>query len=525
MTDRLLTFFNAWRAELDLHHGDARVMYAIDRQVSRMRKRALLGDATLAGKACAAFVQTNDRVAQTELALLPQEINDAALFVRNALERATQLFDEEDVQGVLCHEAIFSNWRFGPGASNGIRGTHTAEKIGQPMTCTARAVPLVVKLRGTNPYMSLFDKANVGPVPVVSGSKLATVPKNEDTMRTIAIEPSGNMALQLSVGRYLEIALKCIGLDISTQQPKNKALAMAAFEKGFATLDLKSASDMIHPDLVRALLPLEWFSLLWDLRSPDTTLPDGTKIELHMMSTMGNGFTFPLMTLIIASLVYAVSGGKNRRCYLDWKSHAVFGDDIIVPKAAYAKTVDILTRAGFVVNLDKSYGEGPFYESCGGDYFMGYDVTPVYVKSLRSDPEIYTAINQVLEWSARHEICCVRTIRYLVSLLRKAKAFLVPEWCNPDSGLLTAMAPRRYKYLSPAARRVIFDGDSIFATCLAVGGYLEADGARLFYTPRSNRVKYVTRSGRIPEGYAHGWDPRKRSPRSSDWISLMVNLV
>lgn len=525
MKDRLLAFFTAWQAELEQHHGDIVTSFAIQRQLDRMKKRARLGDSTLAEKAVSSFVLTNEAVERSTLALSQYEINNASLFIRKALERATLTFDEDDVQGVLCHKGIFANWRFGPGASFGVHGTHTAEKLNQPMTCTARAVPLVVELRGTNFYINLFDKANKRPVPLVRGSKLATVPKNEDTMRTIAIEPSGNMCLQLSVGRYLEIALQRIGLDISTQQPKNKALASRAHSQGLATLDMRSASDMISIDLVRALLPAEWFALLMDLRSPSTTLPDGTELKLNMISTMGNGFTFPLMTLIFASLVYTAKlpGGPN--LYIDWTRNAVFGDDIIIPKRDFPRTVDILTRAGFIVNTDKSYSEGDFYESCGGDFFRGYDVTPVYIKSLSTDSEIYTAMNQVLSWSARFEVSCVHTLRFLRSLLRTDRLFLVPEWCNPDSGLRTSLAPRKFKYLKPVQRQHVYAGNDIFAMMLAVGGYLTSSGARLFFLPRSNQLRYKTCDGRIPSGFDHGWDPLLRSQRESNWVSLMVMLL
>lgn len=525
MKDRLLAFFNTWQAELASHRGSEHTTFAIDRQISRMRKRASLGDATLAAKAVDAFVLTNARVGCTKLQLSRAEINNASLFIRKALESATQTFDDEDVQGVLCYEGIFANWRFGPGASYGVTGTHAAEKLSQRMTCTIRAVPLVTKLRGSNYYINLYDEANQYPVPVVRGSKLASVPKNEDTERTIAIEPLGNMALQLSVGRYLEIALKRIGLDISTQQPKNKALASQAYDKGLATLDLKSCSDMIHPDLVRALFPPCWYDLLMTLRSPEVLLPSGEWIKLEMISTMGNGFTFPLMTMIISSLVYASRKG-GRALFINWERNAVFGDDVIVPKNQFAYTADILSRAGFVVNNDKSYCSGSFYESCGGDFYKGHDVTPVYVKSLATDAEVYVAMNQIMTWSCRHEISCVRTLRHLVSLLAHKDPYLVPEWCNPDAGLRTALAPRHYRFLRPQLSKVLYTGHPVFELMLAVGGYLESGAAgRLFFTPREFRKRWKTVRGRIPQGYDDGWDPLLRSPRESSWATLMVSLI
>ena len=39
-----------------------------------------------------------------------------------------------------------------------------------------------------------------------------------------------------------------------------------------------------------------------------------------------------------------------------------------------------LEAFGLLVNKKKSFSKGNFRESCGGDYFMGTDVTPVYMR-------------------------------------------------------------------------------------------------------------------------------------------------
>jgi hypothetical protein len=386
-----------------------------------------------------------------------------------------------------------------------------------------------------NPYFVARDgQSGVSGTRQIEGSRLTTVPKNEDTERTIAIEPSGNMCLQLAAGMYLEGALRRIGLDIRNQQQKNIAMAKRGSETGdVATLDLKSASDMISIDLVRALLPSEWFDLLMKLRSPIITVPidgkDGSvgrQVELRMISTMGNGFTFPLMTFILVALIYGfrcTRGGPN--LYIDWTNTCVFGDDIIIPTHEYTGFVDVLTKAGLIVNLDKSYSEGSFRESCGGDFLNGVDITPFYVKSLASEPDVYVVINQVMDWSTRTNTRVHRTLALLRSYI-DGKPHLVPEWLNPDQGILTQGCPRRYTYLSLVPREVALPKEALhFAMPLAVGGYVFPVGDGLFYLPRSNKPPRVkVRRSRLPQGYLDGWDPGYRSQPAAGVVAAYAAI-
>ncbi len=522
--DRLSVFFKILSSELSDFQTSGPKRAAVDRQLTRMRKRALFDRPQLATTALEKFKAINEQVRSTAIRLDSDIVSNAKEFILSSLERYTTTLDEESVQMPMYEPFLYDNWRFGPGASNGVRGTHTAEKIGQDMTCTVLSKPLVRKLRSLNTYFRLIDGASECGVALVDGSRMTTVPKNEDTVRTIAIEPSGNMALQLAAGRYLENTLRYVGLDISCQQPKNKALALiGSIDGSFATIDLSSASDMISPELVRLLFPPCWYSLFVALRSHSTELPTGEVVQLHMMSTMGNGFTFPLMTFLFAALLYAYrcrNGGP--RLFVDWGCACVFGDDIIVKAHEYDGFVDILGAAGFVVNADKSYSAGPFRESCGGDYFEGVDITPFYVKSLSNDSEVYVAINQLLEWSGKLSLAPVLSLLYLKSLVRKV--LLVPEWCNPDQGLLTSRCPARYSYLSVerVPRRRASD---IYDMPLAVGGYVEQSASHLFYTPRSARIKVRVRRSRLPNGYLDGWCADKRTSDVSCWIGLLVDLT
>jgi len=527
-SSKLSCFFAILADDLASKSGSFRSEFqteAISRQSKRARKRALLGDPDLSSIAVRDFVSTNSKVGSTVLCLDQDLVNNARLYITVALEKFSKSLDPSVIQTPLDPDILYSFWRFGPGTSNGIRGTHCAEKITQDMTVTPRCLPFIVKLRRDCPYFQLNDERNgrSGHV-LIKGSRLSTVQKNEDTDRTIAIEPSGNMAMQLAAGSYLEGALRTIGLDIRFQQEKNKSLAeRGSRENSLATVDLKSASDMISMDLVRLLLPPDWYELLVRLRSQVIEV-EGEWIEMNMMSTMGNGFTFPLMTLILVSLIYAyrsLKGGPT--LFIDWTHTAVFGDDIIVPSHEYERLCEVLDGAGLIVNHDKSYSVGHFRESCGGDFHKGVDITPFYVKTLADDSSIYVAINQTIDWCVRHNVWLFDTVKYLMSLL-DGKMYLIPEWHDPSEGVLTSQVNRRFKALvvKRHTRRL---KASLFDMMLISGGFVTSAGPYTCYTPRMKFPKRKVRNLRLPKGHLSGWDPRKRSQIESNMVSMFLEIV
>jgi len=88
---------------------------------------------------------------------------------------------------------------------------------------------------------------------------------------------------------------------------------------------------------------------------------------------MGNGFTFPLLTLMCLAIVYAAQCRHNPnhgRLYVDFRSTGVFGDDIIVPKKYYDSTIDLLDDCGFVINRDKVIVRGVFANLAVGTITM-----------------------------------------------------------------------------------------------------------------------------------------------------------
>jgi hypothetical protein len=211
-------------------------------------------------------------------------------------------------------------------------------------------------------------------VNVVGGSELGFVPKTAKTDRPICTEPLLNSFLQLGIGKYLRGRLRKVGIDLNDQS-RNQSLAREGSISGdLATIDLSSASDMISFSIVYELLPSDWFELMDKARSHFYSY-EGKSYSFEKFSSMGNGFTFELETLIFYALTVATCEFHNVAATV-----SVYGDDIIAPSKCYRAICDILHFAGFQVNEKKSFHTGPFRESCGEDYFLGAPVRALYMK-------------------------------------------------------------------------------------------------------------------------------------------------
>lgn len=215
---------------------------------------------------------------------------------------------------------------------------------------------------------------------VVPGNRIAFVPKNSQTDRSIAIEPSMNLYLQLGVDGFIRRRLKHWDIDLDDQS-KNRELARLGsrdweWSENFVTLDLAAASDSVSIEVCKQLLPKVWFNYLMKLRSPSGVL-DGETISYEKISSMGNGYTFALETAIFASIVFGVQ--KEFQGRIQPHDCAIYGDDIIVKNVIVKEVISALNLCGFTINSDKSFIEGPFRESCGADWFMGTPVRPVFL--------------------------------------------------------------------------------------------------------------------------------------------------
>lgn len=218
---------------------------------------------------------------------------------------------------------------------------------------------------------------------IVRSNRFFTVPKDSEIHRGCCMEASGALMLQLAAGSHLKARYKHhTGHDLRHAKPIHMELARQGSLTGLlATIDLSSASDMIAKVVVRLLLPSDWWLLLNSLRAPSTEI-DGRVVYLEKFSSMGNGFTFELETILFRCLA---------RCLTNYDVR-VFGDDIIVDTGSAGVVMKALEWAGFKINKKKSFCEGSFRESCGGDFFDGVFVRGHYLEELPDEPQDWVAL-------------------------------------------------------------------------------------------------------------------------------------
>jgi len=258
------------------------------------------------------------------------------------------------------------------------RDVHWMETLGE---VTSSGCPLVRNLKSDTKTLGLAVK-------LIAGNRITFVPKDCTTDRAIAIEPSLNIMLQLGVGTHIKDRLNLWGINLRDQN-RNRHMAylgsLANQENPLCTIDLRMASDTISLETVRTLLPGDWFDYLYKLRSQSGVLTrlDGEKetVLYEKFSSMGNGFTFELESLIFFALTLATRNSVRPDATKDHRADiSIFGDDIICRQSDVKQLTHVLNHYGFEINQDKSFVDGPFRESCGSDFLLGIDVRPFSLK-------------------------------------------------------------------------------------------------------------------------------------------------
>lgn len=262
------------------------------------------------------------------------------------------------------------------GRTTSASGDHLSQLRKYLSTCdvTAMARPYALGLLSDSPGWQVLARnsaKNGGLVRTVRGNVLTVVPKNAKTDRVICYEPHMNIRLQLAAGGYIRDCLRKVGVNLQDQSIQQRRARFGSRHGRLATIDLRSASDRLAKEVIWELLPIDWACLLDDLRSHETYWPDGQWRLNEKFSSMGNGFTFELESLIFYAICSAVS-----------HSVSVYGDDIILPTENYHEAARLLNYYGFDLNTSKSFWQGPFRESCGMDAYLGDEITPVYARCI-----------------------------------------------------------------------------------------------------------------------------------------------
>lgn len=307
--------------------------------------------------------------------------------VRDLLDRARKI-----VVSIIGHAPPpLVEGRFGPGATYGDKGLWTTvpDKMSSDPTLTGPCYPWLFQWAGTA-WASACAHGSKSPS-FVRGNRFTTVPKDCEKDRGIAVEPSINLFYQLGLGRAIRACLRRAGLDLANGQDLHRQVAcVASIRRHLATIDLSNASDTVCSTLVRLLLPWRWFEALESLRSP-RTLIENRWVVLEKFSSMGNGFTFELETLIFLAISKAAVEMQGCKARIG-SDVFVYGDDIIVPTEGAECVLAALKWTGFSANARKTFVEGPFRESCGGDYFNGSAVRPHFIEEAPNEPQEFISL-------------------------------------------------------------------------------------------------------------------------------------
>ena len=354
---------------------------------------------------------------------------------------------------------------FGPGADGSTeRGLTSAyNKLSTPGCVTPGAYPYLNVFCELTALGRLFV-GNIGTgqldLELSRGNAVTFVPKSAKTDRPIAVEPRWNVFFQKGMGRYIRNRLKHFGVNLD-YQGLNQALATYSSYTGkYATIDLASASDTVSKEVVLALLPEPWLTVLAALRSPAYRL-DGEWGIYEKWSSMGNGYTFELESLLFWALCSSVN-----------EDVAVYGDDLIVPTESFETIVRVLEFCGFQVNTEKSFSSSYFRESCGQDAFNGVSVTPIYWKEKLDDQGTLTLVNQITVLATR-----LGSPELRAPSLKKVWKELVYQ------------LPKRFQQRGPTLiSTVVHDVESSWAACRKSGW----DGVHLnIWVPVPRRFRYL----------------------------------
>lgn len=227
----------------------------------------------------------------------------------------------------------------------------------------------------------------------VMGNRVLTVPKSNKTNRTIAAEPTLNMYFQLGIGTHIRRRLRRFGINLNDQTINQRLAYEGSLDGNFATIDLENASNSLSYEAVKLLLPHDWFEVLDALRSPYGLLK-GRKHTYRMFSSMGNGYTFELESLIFFAIAKVAS---ERQSVV-----SVYGDDIIVEARNSENVIRWLEFFGFSTNRSKTFTVGHFRESCGKHYYFGADVTPFFVRRMPKGFDVFLLHNNIVRWARRY---------------------------------------------------------------------------------------------------------------------------
>jgi hypothetical protein len=376
-------------------------------------------------KAIQSYLACEEELAQVERHLDPDRVRDVAvqahILFGDVFDKVNRLIDDFAIEprhgsGSTADEKI-GNQKFDQ--------SYWTERLQEYFPYGEYLFPNLRRVNSWSVNLASLDEE----IP----AKVSLVKKTQKTPRIIAMEPTAMQYVQQGLMHALVPLLESDPLcgpfvGFSSQEENRDAARIGSITGEIATLDLSEASDRVLNSLVMEILR-PWPSLqgaVMASRSQRVTLPDGTVLPLKKFASMGSALCFPMEEIAFLAIILSgtASAGFRRSRGELMALHGlvrVYGDDIIIPVDMVQAAVESLESFGLKVNATKSFWNGMFRESCGGDYFSGEWVTPVRMSRMlpaRRD-DVASVVSTMELCNRLYENGLWITADYLLTELRK----------------------------------------------------------------------------------------------------------
>ena len=393
------------------------------------------------------FVETQSRVGK-----LSTPTYRAFLVLQKARSYAKEILGRYDI------EEHYQSCRFGKRASVGVprRECYLDSRLSSPLSGSHAHIKWFKNYLNSDPQLeSILCELQNSAVPQYSLCEklaLTNVPKSYKAKRGIMPNTTIGGFYSYGLGLMIQKRLKAFGLDLRRMQEKHRRLVRKySRSRSHVTADLASASDSFTWMLLNYVIPREWLNCLnfGRIRKADI---NGADIHLSSFMTMGIGFTFQVQTLVFYCLLKSIQALSKVPGLI-----SVYGDDLIYPARMHHLVVQIFTDLGFQINNEKTFVKESFRESCGADYYCGYDVRPFQPKgtaSMLPRKEYLVLLYKTINGLQRRwpEEAVPQTRRYLLSeILRVSDCILQVPPSFPDYSGIHVDRPRS-EYLLPWAQ-------------------------------------------------------------------------
>jgi hypothetical protein len=297
------------------------------------------------------------------------------------------------------------------------------------------------------------------------------------------MEPNSFMYYQQEILRALSSSMRrgriSRFVNMRDQSRNQRAAIHGSKYLSLDTLDLSSASDSVHIDLVRKVFQPGWLLYLLATRTSKVRQPNGQVVEVKKFAPMGSAVCFPIQCILFTAIClygyeahrrgvptgeFVVSEdevislmhrhlhedfGENTPFTRRFEPPIIFGDDIVCDSRVTGDIVSTLNRLGFQVNGDKSFtGSQSFRESCGVFAYQGEEVTPLrfqlpWHKAGRMDAEVFASYVGAVNRFREHRYYGVAS--YLQSVLETGKGEIpIPYSTDPNVFAIRVAKRRRY---------------------------------------------------------------------------------